>query len=272
MISMKYKKLYYPEVHTYPDGTFRVNMPEIPVTDNQPIEVVWTYRKEQDLTLLVYITENLKENYKNPVNLYMPYVPNARMDRVKEKNEVFTLKYFCKVINFLEFDSVKILDVHSPVTSALLDHCENLSPLKYINYAIKSAGINPKSDYIFFPDEGSFKRYSDIFKNFNNIGFGVKKRDWKTGKIIGLDIHGDYPENRNVLIIDDICSYGGTAYHSACRLKMLGCKDINLYFTHCENSIYQGELLKGDLINHIYTTNSVFDGGSSGKITVFECI
>ncbi|MDE6426467.1 MAG: ribose-phosphate pyrophosphokinase [Ruminococcus sp.] len=272
MISIKYKKFYYPEVYTYPDGTFRVNIPEIPVTDNQPIEVVWTYRKEHDLTLLVYITENLKENYKNPINLYMPYVPNARMDRVKEKNEVFTLKYFCKVINFLEFDSVKILDVHSPVGSALLERCENISPLNYINSAIQRAGINLESDYIFFPDESSFKRYFEYFKDFNNIGFGIKQRDWKTGKIIGLDIFGDSPENKRVILIDDICSYGGTAYHSAKKLKTLGCKDINLYFTHCENSIYQGELLKGDLINHIYTTNSVFDGGSSGKITVFDCI
>ncbi len=272
MISMKYKKFYYPEVHTYPDGTFRVNMPEIPVTDNYPIEVVWTYRNKHDLTILVYVTENLKENYKNPVNLYMPYVPNARMDRVHNKNEVFTLKYFCKVINFLEFDKVKILDVHSPVTSAIIDRCENISPEKYINYAVKLSGIDLKNDYIFFPDEGSCKRYSGMFKDFQNIGFGIKKRNWSDGKITGLDIFGDSPENKNILIIDDICSYGGTAYHSALKLKEMYCNNIYLYFTHCENSIYKGELLKGDLINHIYTTNSAFDSITSGKITVFDCI
>ncbi|MBD5160337.1 MAG: ribose-phosphate pyrophosphokinase [Ruminococcus sp.] len=272
MISMKYKKFYYPEVHTYPDGTFRVNMPEIHVTDSQPIEIVWTYRKEQDLTLLIYITENIRENYKNPVTLYMPYVPNARMDRVQDKKEVFTLKYFCKVINFLKFDKVRVLDVHSPVTTALLDRCENISPEKYINHAIKLSGINLMSDYIFFPDEGCYKRYADMFGNFDNIGFGVKRRDWKTGKITGLDITGDSPANKRVLLIDDICSYGGTAYHSAKKLKMSGCRDINLYFTHCENSIYQGELLKGDLINRIYTTNSASNIETAGKITVFDCV
>lgn len=272
MISIKYKRFYYPEINNYPDGTFRVNMPEIPVTDNTSIEVIWTYQNEHDLTLLVYIAENLKENYQNPINLYMPYVPNARMDRIKEKNEVFTLKYFCKMINFLEFEKVKILDVHSPVTSALLEHCENISPIKYIDDVVKLSGISPVSDYIFFPDESSFKRYSDMFRHFSNTGFGIKQRDWKTGKILGLDIFGTSPENKRVLIIDDICSYGGTAYHSAMKLKELGCKNIYLYFTHCENSIYKGELLKGDLIKHIYTTNSVLSDNTSEKITVFDCL
>lgn len=272
MISIKYKKFFYPDIHTYPDGTFRINMPEISITDDTPLEIVWTYREEHDLTLLIYITENLRESYRNPIMLYVPYLPNARMDRVHEKSEVFTLKYFCKVINFLEFDGVKILDVHSPVGAALLDRCVNISPEKYVHQAIELSGINPEEDYIFFADEGSFKRYSDMFKNFNNIGFGIKKRDWKTGKILGLDIHGGSPENKNILLIDDICSYGGTAYHSALKLKEMGCNDVYLYFTHCENSIYNGELLKGDLIKHIYTTNSVFDGETSGKITVFDCV
>lgn len=272
MISIKYKKLYYPEIHTYPDGTFRINMPEIPVSDHEPIEIIWTYRKEQDLTLLIYIAGNLRENYSSPIHLYMPYLPNARMDRVHDKNEVFTLKYFCKVINFLGFDKVKILDVHSPVGAALIDCCINISPEKYINQAIELSGINPEQDYVFFADEGSCKRYSDMLKNFNNTGFGIKKRDWKTGKILGLDIHGASTENKNVLIVDDICSYGGTAYHSALKLKETGCKDIYLYFTHCENSLYEGELLKGDLIKHIYTTDSVFEGGNSEKITVFDCV
>lgn len=272
MISIKYKKTYFPKnVVSFPDGTLKIDIPEIPVTDNSPIEIGYRDSFGSDLTLLIYITENIKERYSNPINLYMPYLPNARMDRVHEKSEVFTLKYFCKIINFLDFNKVTVLDVHSPVGSALLDRCENLSPEKYINSAVELSGIDRQNDYVFFPDEGSCKRYSGMFKDFRHIGFGIKKRDWKTGKILGLDVFGDSPENKNVLIIDDICSYGGTAYHSALKFKEIGCNDVYLYFTHCENSIYQGELLKGDLIKHIYTTNSIFSGEMSGKMTVFDC-
>ncbi len=272
MISIKYKRFYLPEVHKFPDGTFRINVPEIMITDNSPVEVVWTYRDVSDLTLLVYISEHLRENYSNPVSLYMPYIPDARMDRVHDKSEVFTLKYFCRIINFLGFSRVTVLDAHSPVSAALLDRCENVSPEKYINSAVEMSGIDRDNDYIFFPDEGSCKRYSGMFRDFRNVGFGIKKRNWSDGKILGLDIHGDSPCEKKVLIIDDICSYGGTAYYSALKLKELGCNEIYLYFTHCENSIAKGELLKGDLIEHIYTTNSLLSLEPHDKITVFDCV
>lgn len=272
MIYIKYKKSYFPDVIQYPDGTFKIDIPDIPVTDDSSLEIVWTYRGVCDLTLLIYITENLKENYGNNVNLYMPYLPNARMDRVKQKTEVFTLKYFCKVINFLGFNRVTVLDAHSSVSVALLDRCENLSPEKYINSAVELSGADRENDYIFFPDEGSCKRYSGMFRDFQHIGFGIKKRNWIDGKILGLDVFGESPANRNVLIVDDICSFGGTVYYSAKKLRELGCGKIYVYFTHCEDSIKKGKLLTGDLIEHIYTTNSLFDIEPDSRMTVFDCL
>lgn len=44
------------------------------------------------------------------------------MDRVKNKDEVFTLKYFCEFINSLEFDEVTVVDPHSSVSRALLNN------------------------------------------------------------------------------------------------------------------------------------------------------
>ena len=41
--------------------------------------------------------------------------------------------------------------------------------------------------------------------------FLLKKRDWKTGKILGIDIAGyDDLKGKNILMVDDICAYGGT--------------------------------------------------------------
>ena len=42
----------------------------------------------------------------------MPYIPNARQDRVKGPEDVFTLKYFANVINALGFRTVTVLDPH----------------------------------------------------------------------------------------------------------------------------------------------------------------
>ena len=114
------------------------------------------------------------------------------------------------------------------------------------------------ADAMFYPDEGAMKRYSDSSEK--PYAFGLKKRDWQTGKILGLNIiNADNIKDKNVLIVDDICSRGGTFYHSAKALKAAGAKSASLYITHCEETITLGELAASDgLVDHVYTTRSIF--------------
>ena len=236
-----------------PDNTLRIRK----LIKDEDILIEWLYENDEELAFLYFITKHIREN-KNvkSVMLKMPYIPNARMDRVKNKDEVFTLKYFAEFINSLNFDKVIVRDPHSYVSLALINNieCENIGD-KIKSLATKLL-INT-NDIIFYPDEGACKRYSDILGHSN--AFGIKKRDFRTGEIKGLDVMGDIPKEKfNVLIIDDICSYGGTFYHSAKKLKELGADKIYLYVTHLENNILKGELLKDDLIEKVFTTESIF--------------
>ena len=77
------------------------------------------------------------------------------MDRVKNRDEVFTLKWFAEFINSLGFESVKVLDPHSNVAMALIDRAETMDVKHYIDYAIQwmvSQGLNP---LLCYPDEGA---------------------------------------------------------------------------------------------------------------------
>jgi ribose-phosphate pyrophosphokinase len=101
--------------------------------------------------------------------------------------------------------------------------------------------------------------------------YGIKNRDWQTGEIKSLTVadNGIDLKDRTVLIVDDICSRGGTFIHSAKKLKELGAAKIYLYVTHCENTVLEGDLLKDDLVEHIFTTDSIFRK-SHEKIEVFQ--
>ena len=76
-------------------------------------------------------------------------------------------------------------------------------------------------------------------------------------------------EGSRILIVDDICSKGGTFYHSAKKLKELGAKEVYLYISHCENSILQGEVLTSGLIERVFTTDSILTEEHE-KITVLK--
>ena len=251
----------------FPDGTMKLNI----IFFNNFVNIEWYYDSENELLQLVYIVNHIYDISSDAkVRLIMPYIPNARFDRTVEVDEVFTLKFFANIINSLNFDSVEVLDPHSHVSEALFDRLFIQFPYIYIKKIFKKL---PDDTILFFPDEGSVKRYSDLPKYCGPYTFGIKRRNWVTGKIEGLDVAGDVEKinGRNILIVDDICSKGGTFYHSALKLKELGATNIYLYVTHCENSIYDGELLKNNgLIEKIYTTDSILTNTESPKIELVE--
>lgn len=246
----------------FPDGTQCIKFPVDALwsgLNDMPIQISWYYDSDEELFTLACVMDwvHRRRGSKRIIKLNMPYVPNARMDRIKNVNENFSLKVFANFINSLGFDTVKVYNVHSNVSEALINNVYNEMPNRDVNYCI----LNYNPDVIFFPDEGACKRYADLDSVKESglpVTFGIKKREWNTGKILGLDVVSDTDlTGKKVLIVDDICSAGGTFKFSAMKLKELGASDVALYVSHCEDNIQNGDLLKTDLVSKIYTTNSI---------------
>lgn len=245
---------------SFPDGTMLLKQTtELEQIAHKYVLISWHYENDRELVALIFLVRHLRENGVENIRLCMPYIPNARMDRVKDRSDVFTLKYFAEIINSLGFERIYTLDPHSNVAPALIDRITVHSPANHISAILDKISSPLDGNLLmFYPDEGSMKRYSGMIAM--PYAFGIKKRDWATGAIQGLDVAGDVESiaGKDILIVDDICSRGGTFYHSAKKLKELGARDIYLYVSHCENTILDGDLLKGDLIKRVFTTDSIF--------------
>ena len=285
------------ETVKFPDGTHGIFNLSVPSSQLFQISsffsgnvekycIKWLYESDEDYIILKYIVDHIREkSYKAEIQLTMPYVPNARMDRTKSNNEVFTLKYFANFINSLNLDKVVIFDPHSDVTPALINNVDIINPGIMIYKVIDK--IKDKQFVVYFPDYGAKKRYSDCFNIFKTDGYdydivyGVKNRDWETGKIVGLDIcdadginlkysvnFKDVLKDKTVLMVDDIVSYGGTLAYSADKLKEFECGDIYSYVSHTDNSVLdeeKGKLLerlKNGTVKKVFTTDSLYTGDS----------
>lgn len=255
------------DIGNYPDGTLLLKCDPQPYIKAGYAKLTWKYEHEGEFMALIYIVKHLRSHGVNDIYLYMPYIPNARMDRVKNPEDVFTLKYFAELLNSLNLTRIEVLDPHSSVSEALINNLYIYNPQFYISSILR--GLDNTKTMMFYPDEGAMKRYSSMVSL--PYAFGVKLRDWETGKILGLEAAGLVGEiaGKDVLIVDDICSRGGTFLHSAKKLKELGAKDIYLFVSHCENTILEGELLDGDLIKKVYTTSSIF-AKSHEKVEVLK--
>ena len=282
----------------FPDGTlciFNLDENVINWPMDQKLTITWLYEGEFEMSLLMFLTKHVKEKFNthSKLILNLPYVPNSRLDRTKSDCEVFTLKYFCDFINYLNFDKVEIFDPHSDVTTALLKNVRVITPNKMISAVLdeieytNDTPIYKGTTIIYFPDAGAMKRYKDMprLKGYDII-YGEKDRDWRTGKIVGLKIFNqkgeriDDMENnldgKSVLMIDDIISYGGTLAYSADALKSIGASHIYVYASHVENSIVSADVnkvkerLDNETITEVFTTNSLYKERDFKNITIIH--
>lgn len=290
-------------VNKFPDGTVcMLDFPDLDATftafssTDLQFKISWFYDNDSELVVLQYIVSHLRENYPDvkSFKLFMPYIPNARMDRVDpscKSEQVFTLKYFANIINSMHFDKVYVLDPHSSVSVALINNVVEYPVYDIIDDVItniKSFNNKPELDIVIYtPDAGAYKRYSSLLKNLGlPFIYGEKMRDFATGKIEGLRIITNDLDlkGKTILMIDDIIAYGGTFYYSAQELRKMGVGKIYAYATHTENSILEldtksnvegvlkSKFLKMIYMNEVeklYTTNTIFRGHSDDShITV----
>ncbi|WP_339207125.1 ribose-phosphate pyrophosphokinase [Paenibacillus sp. FSL K6-3182] len=251
----------------FPNGETLINGDEILTHMAEFNTIVWKYENDGDLVKLMFIKSYLDDRrVKCTLTIY--YLPYSRMDRV-EGTSAFTLKYTAAFINNMNFESVTIIEPHSDVSLALIDRSIGKYPtIQLLEQVANEVGFDSEKDYLFFPDAGAQKRYSKV-QGYQQL-VGYKARDFQTGQIKSLDVVGHTPrEGFKAIIVDDLCSYGGTFMLSAEKLKVLGATHIYLLVGHCEHSIYKGKILETDLIDKVYTTDTILHQAEHDKIHVF---
>jgi ribose-phosphate pyrophosphokinase len=242
----------------FPNGETLIDTESFPSYGWVIQRVSFKYEDDSDLIKLMLVKNYIDDfygEYSKRAELLIYYMPYSRMDRSENKSP-FTLKYVANFINSLNFGKVVIVEPHSDVTNALIN---NVEPV-YVNVDLLPLVLDEigfgADDMIFYPDAGASKRY--IGKFYFPYLVGNKTRDFKTGKIEGLEVMGKVPNNPNkIVIVDDLSSRGGTFIHSAKKLKELGFKHIYLLVAHAEDTIFDGDIFKTDLIDGVFTTNTI---------------
>lgn len=254
------------------DNTLRLSY--LPEACYGEAKITWLYDNDEEMSYLYFLVKHLRNACGiTRLTLTMPYVPHARMDRVKDTSECFTLKYFCDFINSLEFSKVYVFDVHSRVTTALINKIE----VGYPKFIIERLLKEYPNATLCFPDTGSMSRYSKLLDDMY-FAFGVKDREWSTQEIKSLQIMGakHMIAGHDILLCDDILSRGSTIYLAARQLKDMGANDIYVYVSHCEPTVLKpninGQSLLDipDLITKVCTTNSLWRNVENDKVEVYN--
>lgn len=255
------------ETGRFPNGETWVNVRDVefPYKAHNQIKVM--FESNDDLINLMFLKRHLDEQGYN-ARLVIEYFPYSRMDR-RNEHYAFSLKYIAEFINSLNFDAVKISEPHSDVTPALLDR---VKVRQYVVRQLEYLYATTDIDLLFYPDAGSVKRYTSLVGE--KYCYANKERDFKTGKIIKYEIVAPNDVTpKHILIVDDLCSRGGTFLEAGRQLKKHfgDTVKVSLLVAHVEDNIFSGELLAANSpIDHIYCSSSLIRTQKSEKITVFN--
>lgn len=222
---------------------------------NYEMVITMRYESNDDIVNLILLKNALDDMGFNNIRLRAPFFPYETMDR-SEGRRAISAKYIASLINSMHFVSVEIWEPHSDVILACLNRVHAID--KTVEIAKKVIGDN-KNVLVVFPDSGAGKRYKNSFPGIKTAEMS-KSRDFETGELSYNGFTGKVPEityDTKVIIVDDLCRKGGTFALAAKCLKEHGAHNVELVVTHCENTIHKGLIASSDLIDKVYTTDSI---------------
>jgi ribose-phosphate pyrophosphokinase len=229
--------------------------------------IVARIQSMNDLFALGLVKDALTRISPLPTNLFMPYVPYGRQDRVCADGESFSVVVLANFINTMGFDKVTIIDPHSDITPVLIRNCNVVSRLKLIRDNDKLASQLMSGELV-SPDAGSNKKTMELAGYFGRESFvrADKIRDCTTGAIKETVIMTPNPFSlvrSTAVIVDDICDGGKTFTELAMACRRAGANKVVLFVTH--GIFSKGtEILYESGIDEINTTNSFYDTLPSG--------
>jgi ribose-phosphate pyrophosphokinase len=219
---------------------------------SKPVTITHRLNSFNDLGLLCLTVDALQLMHVELADLYIPYFPAARQDRVMIKGEPLSVKVYADIINTFKFKKVFVFDAHSEVTSAVLNNCEVIPNHVFIQKVIQSIGNDV---LLISPDGGALKKIYKVSEFLSGVEVVEcsKSRDVKTGKLTGFKVYAEDLKGQDCLIVDDICDGGGTFIGLAEELKNKNAGKLYLAVSH---GIFSKGFENLTCFEKIFTTDS----------------
>jgi ribose-phosphate pyrophosphokinase len=236
----------------FPAGEIYIKV-DVPL-GTRAVRINSRFKSSDDLMRIFMAVDALQRQGVKYIELFLPYLPYSRQDRVCNRGESFSLKVSAWML-MQSVDKIITYDVHSNVPLSIMDHkiriLDNVREVKeFIDY-IQPRG---KKLALICPDMGMVKKAEKLYKTgrFDTIVYCSKRR--VNGTVVTDEIHNNLM-GMTAIVIDDICDGGRTFIELGKKLRERHVDEMHLFVSH---GIFSAGVshLKG-LYRNIGTTNSM---------------
>jgi ribose-phosphate pyrophosphokinase len=217
-------------IETFPDGEIGVSILEsVRGKDVFVVQSMARHPNSYLMELLIFV-DALKRSSARSIIAVIPYFGYARQDRMGMGREPITAKLVADLLQRAGVTRILTMDLHTEQIQGFFDiPVDNLYGCAELVSAIQELGLCP--DQVVAPDVGSIK-LARAFAEKLHIDFAViDKRRVNATKVELSALIGDVHQKR-VLLIDDMCSTGGTLRTAASVCKSAGASAVFAAVTH----------------------------------------
>ena len=204
------------EFRKFPDGELYTRI----IDDiGESVTIVQSTVTDTDLVALLQLIDACSE--ASQVNVVIPYMGYARQDKRFKSGEPITARALARTI---KADNVFIINIHD---QSILDYFDakavNLDATPMIGKYIKTMEFtNP---LIIAPDDGAISIARNASKDLG-IDYDYLEKTRLSGESVSIHPKNVKVEGRDVIIIDDIISTGGTIAETISLLRKQGAHEV----------------------------------------------
>ncbi len=218
------------EIRIFADGESKITL-NGKISKNRAIVVQSIYPPvDTNLIQALLLISKAKET-SSEVIAVIPYMGYARQDREFLPGEIVTMKVLGKLFKGAGASKIIAVDIHSMIGfKHFTIKTKNVSAITELVQYIKKLSL--KNPLVVSPDQGGKERAKEFAKELGSEYIALEKtRDRKTGKV-QIKTNNIDVANRDLILVDDIISTGGSIVKATQFLKKQKCKKIYVACTH----------------------------------------
>lgn len=245
-------KLGKAKIDKFPDGEIGVQILEN--VRGRDVFVMQSIAKAPNLYLmeLLIIIDALKRASARRIIAVIPYYGYARQDRKDRGRVPITAKLVADLLEKAGVHRVVTMDLHTEQIQGFFNiPVDNLYARPILIEAIEKLGCS--EPVVTAPDIGSAKLARVMASEMGASFAIVDKLRINSTAVEACALIGSV-QGRNVILVDDICSTGGTLKKAALACKKEGAKRIFAVVTH---GLFIGDILQDKNIERFLVANTI---------------
>ena len=244
------------ELKVFPDGENKITIS--PKPKKSKIIVVQSTYPPVDSNLLQALSLIFKaKQYSSSVIAVVPYMGYARQDREFLSGEVITMKVISKMFKAVGASKIIVVDIHSKIALNLLKTpSKNVSAVPQLVKYFKKLKL--KDPVVVSPDLGGTSRAKQFASIYGTNYVVLKKqRNRKTGKVQIKSSKLNEVKGKDLILVDDMISTGGSIIKATEFLKKQKCKKVFVACTHALLKNNAAGKIKKAGVSKIVSTNTI---------------